>query len=79
MADVRPIKTSAEAALANIFAAAKPALKGAGEIAAARNAAFESFSESGLPHRRIEAWKYTDLRTMMREAAPLALPQRRAG
>jgi Fe-S cluster assembly protein SufD len=74
MADVRPIKTSAEVALANIFAAAKPALKGAGEIAAARDAAFESFSETGLPHRRIEAWKYTDLRTMMREAAPLALP-----
>jgi Fe-S cluster assembly protein SufD len=74
MADVRPIKTSAEVALANIFAAAKPALKGGGEIAAARDAAFESFSAAGLPHRRIEAWKYTDLRTMMREAAPLALP-----
>jgi Fe-S cluster assembly protein SufD len=74
MADVRPIKTNAEVALANIFAAAKPALRGAGEIAAARDAAFESFSETGLPHRRIEAWKYTDLRTMMREAAPLALP-----
>jgi Fe-S cluster assembly protein SufD len=74
MADVRPIKTNAEAALANIFAAARPALKGGGEIAAARDAAFESFLETGLPHRRIEAWKYTDLRTMMREAAPLALP-----
>jgi Fe-S cluster assembly protein SufD len=74
MADVRPIKTGAEVTLANIFAAAKPALKGGGEIAAVRDAAFESFSETGLPHRRIEAWKYTDLRTMMREAAPLALP-----
>src|SRR6516225_35845 len=74
MADVRPIKTNAEVALASIFAGAKPALKGVGEIAAARDAAFESFSETGLPHRRIEAWKYTDLRTMMREAAPLASP-----
>jgi Fe-S cluster assembly protein SufD len=74
MADVRPIKTNAEVALANIFAAAKPTLAGGGEIAAARKAAFESFSETGLPHRRIEAWKYTDLRTMMRDAQPLALP-----
>jgi Fe-S cluster assembly protein SufD len=74
MADIRPIKTNAEVALANIFTAAKPVLKGSGEIAAARDAAFESFSETGLPHRRIEAWKYTDLRTMMREAAPLASP-----
>ncbi|MGH6852719.1 MAG: SufB/SufD family protein, partial [Methylocella sp.] len=27
---------------------------------------------SGLPHRRIEAWHYTDLRTLMRDALPLA-------
>ena len=26
----------------------------------------------GLPHRRIEEWKYTDLRTLMAEAEPLA-------
>ncbi len=28
----------------------------------------------GLPHRRIEAWKYTDLRVLMRDAKPLAGP-----
>jgi Fe-S cluster assembly protein SufD len=74
MAEVRPIKTTAETALANIFARERPALKGGGDIAATRDAAFANFAQSGLPHRRIEAWKYTDLRTMMREAAPLAPP-----
>ena len=28
----------------------------------------------GLPHRRIEEWKYTDLRALMRDAKPLAAP-----
>ena len=32
--------------------------------------------EAGLPHRRVEEWKYTDLRALMRDAKPLA---RRAG
>ena len=27
---------------------------------------------SGLPHRRLEDWKYTDLRALMREVLPLA-------
>ena len=26
----------------------------------------------GLPHRRVEAWKYTDLRSKLTEALPLA-------
>ena len=29
-------------------------------------------SAAGLPHRRIEDWKYTDLRVLMREVLPLA-------
>ena len=29
-------------------------------------------SSAGLPHRRIEDWKYTDLRALMREVLPLA-------
>src|SRR5439155_8126738 len=28
----------------------------------------------GLPNRRVEEWKYTDLRALMREARPLAPP-----
>ena len=30
------------------------------------------FDALGLPHRRVEEWKYTDLRALMREAKPLA-------
>jgi len=71
-ADVRPIKTAAETALADSFAAAKDRLPGAGPLAALRAEAFRQFSTSGLPHRRVEEWKYTDLRALMRDAKPLA-------
>ena len=37
-----------------------------------REAAFERFAATGLPHRRVEEWKYTDLRALMRDAKPLA-------
>ncbi len=73
-AEVRPIRTGAELALGEVFAAAKAALPGSSKVAAARAAAFESFAATGLPHRRNEAWKYTDLRNLMREAQPLAAP-----
>ncbi len=33
-----------------------------------RKAAIARFEATGLPHRRIEEWKYTDLRNMMQEA-----------
>ena len=34
----------------------------------------ERFDAQGLPHRRVEEWKYTDLRALMRDAKPLAAP-----
>jgi Fe-S cluster assembly protein SufD len=71
-AEVRQMKTNAEIALAQAFASAKGKLPGAGEIAAMREAAFQRFDAQGLPHRRIEEWKYTDLRALMRDAKPLA-------
>ena len=49
-------------------------LPGAGAVAALREEAFARFETDGLPHRRIEEWKYTDLRALMREAQPLAAP-----
>jgi Fe-S cluster assembly protein SufD len=70
-AEVRPIKTAAETALAVAFAAEKVRLPGS---AAAREAAFKRFETAGLPHRRVEEWKYTDLRALMRDAKPLAPP-----
>ncbi|MGQ4272825.1 Fe-S cluster assembly protein SufD [Terrihabitans sp. B22-R8] len=65
---LRPIKTAAETALVDQFANAKRTLPG---DTAAREAAF-GFVADGLPHRRVEEWKYTDLRALMRDAKPLA-------
>lgn len=73
-ADIRPIRTPAEQALAASIEAARDRLPGAGEIKKLREAAGRAFIESGLPHRRVEEWKYTDLRALMRDAAPLASP-----
>jgi Fe-S cluster assembly protein SufD len=71
-AEVRPIRTAAETALAVNFAAAKASLPGVNTVAAMREEAFRRFEAGGLPSRRIEEWKYTDLRALMREAKPLA-------
>ena len=43
-------------------------LPGSREIRALRDAAIRDFAARGLPHRRIEEWKYTDLRRLMTEA-----------
>jgi Fe-S cluster assembly protein SufD len=74
MADVKVMKTAAETALADAYAGARPSLPGGAAVAAQRAAAFDLFAREGLPHRRIEEWKYTDLRALMREAKPLASP-----
>jgi Fe-S cluster assembly protein SufD len=68
-ADIKPIRTAAELALADMFATAKGHLPGAEAV---RASAFAAFMQQGLPHRRVEAWKYTDLRALMRDAKPLA-------
>src|SRR5262249_10709575 len=73
-AEIRPIKTAAETALAANFSHARGSLPGAKAIAALREDAFRRFETEGLPHRRLEDWKYTDLRALMRDAKPLAAP-----
>ncbi|HVY59630.1 MAG TPA: Fe-S cluster assembly protein SufD [Xanthobacteraceae bacterium] len=73
-ADIRPIKTAAESGLAEAFIRAKSRLPGRGDVAARRESAFRRFEAQGLPHRRVEEWKYTDLRALMRDAKPLAAP-----
>src|SRR5580765_6239120 len=65
-------KTGTERAPSDIFAIARDRLPGGGKIAEARRQAFEAFERAGLPHRRIEEWKYTDLRVLMREVLPPA-------
>ena len=74
LAEVTVMKTAAETALAQAFAQARSRLPGSDAVAAQRAAAFDLFAREGLPHRRVEDWKYTDLRALMREAKPLASP-----
>ncbi|HEY8032879.1 MAG TPA: SufD family Fe-S cluster assembly protein [Methylocella sp.] len=71
-ADIIPARTPAEIFLARAFDASKAGLPGTTDVAKWREASFRAFNASGLPHRRIEAWHYTDLRTLLRDALPLA-------
>jgi Fe-S cluster assembly protein SufD len=71
MAELTLMKNAAEQQLAAEWQAAKAKLPGAASL---RAAAFERFARVGLPHRRVEEWKYTDLRALMRDAKPLASP-----
>ena len=65
-------KTETGRALGETFAVARDRLPGAGKVADIRQQAFEAYERTGLPHRRIEDWKYTDLRVLMRDVLPLA-------
>lgn len=72
MAIVTPLKTAAEQMLVQQFADAKAELPGGPAVRKLREDAFAGFEAKGLPHRRLESWRYTDLRSLMREARPLA-------
>ena len=50
--EVRRIKTAADLALAETYAAAKTKLPGAGPVGRCAR----SFDAQGLPHRRVEEW-----------------------
>ncbi len=65
-------KTDTGRPLSDAFAVVRDRLPGTSKIADERRQAFESYERAGLPHRRIEDWKYTDLRVLMREVLPLA-------
>jgi Fe-S cluster assembly protein SufD len=65
-------KTETGRAGESVFSTARDRLPGAGEVAETRRQAFEAYERAGLPHRRVEEWKYTDLRVLMREVRPLA-------
>lgn len=69
MAAILPMRTAAETALIERYHAEKATLPGAAE---ARAAAFARFEKAGLPSKRVESWHYTDLRNILREAAPAA-------
>lgn len=78
MAELTIVKTEAEKGLAEAFDAAKAKLPGTGPVAAMREAAFRQFQAEGLPNRRVEEYKYTDLRALMPDAKPLAPPPGKA-
>ena len=59
------MKTPAETAYADAF-------NPQGALADVRKTAFAQFAETGLPHRRMEDWKWTDLRQLIGKAYPPA-------
>jgi Fe-S cluster assembly protein SufD len=65
-------KTEMGRAVTSVFTAARERLPGSGKVADVRRQSFEAFERAGLPNRRVEEWKYTDLRALMREVLPLA-------
>src|ERR1700712_5928997 len=67
-------KTETGHALSDMFDLARERLPGSGKVASSREQAFDSYERTGLPHRRMEDWKYTDLRVLMREVLPMAMP-----
>ncbi|MFM8608608.1 MAG: Fe-S cluster assembly protein SufD [Hyphomicrobiales bacterium] len=62
MSNITPLKTEAEQAL----------IAQGASVAADRKAAFARFADAGLPHRRVEAYHYTDLRALLKNAPPPA-------
>ena len=76
---VAATKTKAEQALSRNFEAVAAKLPGGRAVAEARKAAIGAFAALGLPHRRIEEWKYTDLRVALKEALPPAVGGAGAG
>jgi Fe-S cluster assembly protein SufD len=70
--NVALVKTDTSRAGRDVFAHALERLPGTGKVADVRQEAFATFERLGLPHRRVEEYKYTDLRALMREVLPLA-------
>ncbi|WP_026362870.1 Fe-S cluster assembly protein SufD [Methylopila sp. M107] len=69
-AEVRPIRTAAETALGEAYASVRADLPGGETARLVRDAAFANVERAGLPNRRVEDWKYTDLRALMRDIRP---------
>lgn len=64
------MKTKAELALVESFQTVADVLPGGADVQQARREAAQRFETLGLPHRRIEEWKYTDLRQMLKDVLP---------
>ncbi|QFT32303.1 FeS cluster assembly protein SufD [Labrenzia sp. THAF82] len=64
--------TQAESNLLDRYQSFKDSLEGSVAVSALREAAVEQIRDRGLPHRRVEEYKYSDLRAFLKSAAPLA-------
>lgn len=76
--NVAALKTKAEQALAQTFETIADRLPGSAGVRELREEAIKRFEALGLPHRRIESWKYSDLRNVMKAALPPAQGAERA-
>lgn len=72
--NVAVIKSKAEQAIPELFERVADGLPGGAKTAPARREALSRFAAIGLPHRRIEEWKYTDLRSALKDAYAPAAP-----
>jgi Fe-S cluster assembly protein SufD len=62
--------TKAEDALVALVQDRLPRAPGSLGLRKAREAALKEFETHGLPHRRIEEWKFTDVRSLLKDLAP---------
>lgn len=71
---IRPALTPSEQRYVDLYSSVAERLPGArlAQLRAWREAALDRFAAQGMPHRRVEEWKYTDLRVLMPEVHPLA-------
>ena len=75
--NVTNLRTKAENQLREQFDDAASSLPGTGWVKTLRENAIAVFAADGLPHRRVEEWKYTDLRERLRDVpAPAAAPSK---
>ena len=66
MAQLVPVRTEAEEALLGEFDRIFDRLPGNETVMSARKKAIDRFGGAGFPHRRIEEWKYSDLKAQLK-------------
>jgi Fe-S cluster assembly protein SufD len=78
MAALETTAQSAESEFASLFAKLRAELPGASWLQPLRAEALARVMRDGLPHRRVEAWKYTDLKNKLTASLTPAAPTKPA-
>ncbi len=60
-------KTAAEERFVTLYDELADALPGTDEVSRMRREAIDLFQAKGLPHRRVEEWRYTDLKMLLKD------------